>query len=120
LVTHTTRIVGVVTKAMGKLKKGDILGIRGPFGNGWGVEKFVGKDIVIVAGGIGLAPLRPAIYQILSNRESYNRVVLLYGRERLRIFFTSVKLKNGNQDLTLRFMSLLIEEQAVGKGMLVL
>ena len=79
LVTHTTRVVGVVTKAMGKLKKGDILGIRGPFGNGWGVEKFVGKDIVIVAGGIGLAPLRPAIYQILSNRGSYNRVVLLYG-----------------------------------------
>jgi len=79
LVTHTTRIVGVVTKAMGKLKKGEILGVRGPFGNGWGVEKFSGKDIIIVAGGIGLAPLRPAIYQILLNRGNYNRVILLYG-----------------------------------------
>jgi len=72
-------MVGIVTKAMGKLKKGDLLGIRGPFGSSWPVDKCSGCDIVIVAGGIGLAPLRPAIYYILSNRERYNRVILLYG-----------------------------------------
>lgn len=78
-IMHTTRMVGIVTKAMGKLKKGDLLGIRGPFGSSWPVDKCSGCDIVIVAGGIGLAPLRPAIYYILSNRERYNRVILLYG-----------------------------------------
>ncbi len=78
-IAHTIRMVGVVTKAMGKLKKGDLLGIRGPFGSSWPIDRCSECDIVIVAGGIGLAPLRPAIYHILSNREKYNRVVLLYG-----------------------------------------
>lgn len=78
-ITHTTRMVGTVTKAMGKLRKGDILGIRGPFGTSWPIDKYTGHDIVIVGGGIGLAPLRPVIYYVLSNREKYNRAVLLYG-----------------------------------------
>ncbi len=78
-ITHTTRMVGTVTKAMGRLKKGDVLGIRGPFGSSWPVDKYEGYDVVIVAGGIGLAPLRPAIYYILSNRDKYNRAILLYG-----------------------------------------
>jgi len=78
-ITHTTRMVGVVTKAMGRLKKGDVVGIRGPFGSSWPVDKYTGYDVVIIAGGIGLAPLRPAIYYVLSNRDRYNRVVFLYG-----------------------------------------
>ncbi|MCS7228792.1 MAG: FAD/NAD(P)-binding protein [Candidatus Kryptonium sp.] len=78
-ISHTTRMVGTVTKAMGMLKKGDVLGIRGPFGTSWPVDRCENCDIVIVAGGIGLAPLRPAIYYILANRERYNRVILLYG-----------------------------------------
>ena len=77
--THTTRAVGTVTKAMRKLKKGAALGIRGPYGNPWPVEKAMGKDVVIVAGGIGLAPLRPSIYYFLAHREKYNKVILLYG-----------------------------------------
>ncbi|HEY3296343.1 MAG TPA: FAD/NAD(P)-binding protein [bacterium] len=76
---HTTRAVGTVTKALQKLKKGDVLGMRGPFGSAWPVEQAKGKDVVIVAGGIGLPPLRPAIYQILANREEYGKFVLLYG-----------------------------------------
>lgn len=78
-IVHTVRIVGTVTKAMGRLRKGDVLGIRGPFGTSWPVDRCEGCDVVIVAGGIGLAPLRPAIYYILSNRGKYNRVILLYG-----------------------------------------
>jgi NAD(P)H-flavin reductase len=76
---HTTRAVGTVTKAMAKLKRGDVLGVRGPFGNPWPIEESKGKDVVIVAGGIGLAPLRPAIYRLLSQREKFGKVVLLYG-----------------------------------------
>jgi len=76
---HTTRAVGSVTKAMQKLQPGDTIGIRGPYGTSWPVDKAEGKDVIIVAGGIGLAPLRPVMYHILSEREKYGKVVLLYG-----------------------------------------
>ncbi len=76
---HTTRAVGTVTKAMDKLRRGDTLGIRGPFGSAWPLEKAVGQDVVFVAGGIGLAPLRPALYHVVANRERFGKVVLLYG-----------------------------------------
>ena len=76
---HTVRAVGPVTQAMQNMKKGDVLGVRGPFGNPWPVEEATGRDVLIVAGGIGLAPLRPALCHILSNRAQYNKVALLYG-----------------------------------------
>jgi NAD(P)H-flavin reductase len=76
---HTTRAVGTVTKAMEKLRKGDTLGIRGPYGIPWPLNEAKGKDVVIAAGGIGLAPLRPCVYSILQNRAQYGKVVLLYG-----------------------------------------
>jgi NAD(P)H-flavin reductase len=79
VMTHTVRAVGVVTKAMSRLKRGDMIGVRGPFGASWPVEEAAGKDVVIVAGGIGLAPLRPVIYHVLARREKYGRVALLYG-----------------------------------------
>jgi NAD(P)H-flavin reductase len=76
---HTTRAVGSVTHAMRRLSAGDVIGVRGPFGVGWPVEEAVGKDVVIVAGGIGLAPLRPALYRLLAERQRYGKIVLLYG-----------------------------------------
>lgn len=76
---HTTRVVGTVTKVLGKLKKGDMVGVRGPYGTSWPVESAKGKDVVLVAGGIGLAPLRPIIYTLLKNKEKFKRLVLLYG-----------------------------------------
>ncbi len=76
---HTTRAVGTVSKAMRELKPEDVIGVRGPFGSHWPIEQAMGKDVVIVAGGIGLAPLRSAMYQIISHREKYGKVVLLYG-----------------------------------------
>ena len=79
LVVHTTRVVGSVTAAIGNLKAGDIIGVRGPFGSHWPVEEARGADVVFVAGGIGLAPLRPAIYQIMADREHYGNVVIFYG-----------------------------------------
>ena len=76
---HTTRRVGTVTRAMGKLKTGDLLGVRGPFGAAWPIEEARGRDVLLVAGGIGLAPLRPALYQLLARRDDFGRIVLLYG-----------------------------------------
>lgn len=76
---HTTRSVGAVTKGIRALKQGETLGVRGPFGTHWPVESCAGKDVVLVAGGIGLAPLRPVIYQLLAHRELYGNIVLLYG-----------------------------------------
>ena len=76
---HTTRAVGTVSKAMRDLKPGDVIGIRGPFGSSWPIKQAEGKDIVIAAGGIGLAPLRSVMYHIISSREKYGKAVLLYG-----------------------------------------
>jgi len=78
-IVHTTRAVGTVTNAMWKLGAGQTIGVRGPFGTAWPVEDAEGYDVVIVTGGIGLAPLRPAIYQILANRSAYGNVCILYG-----------------------------------------
>lgn len=79
LLIHTIRKVGPVTQALRALKKGDLLGVRGPYGTAWPVKEAEGSDIVLVAGGIGLAPVRPALYQILHRRSRFGKVVLLYG-----------------------------------------
>jgi NAD(P)H-flavin reductase len=79
IIQHTTRVVGTVTKAMRRHGRGDTLGVRGPFGSHWPVDECAGRDVVIVAGGIGLAPLRPAIYRLLAERNRYGKVVVLYG-----------------------------------------
>ncbi len=75
----TIRVAGTVTKALFSLKENDVIGIRGPFGNSWPMGKLKGENVLIIAGGIGLAPLRPVIKQILSDRDSYGEVILLYG-----------------------------------------
>ncbi len=79
LLTHTTRAVGNITKAMFALSAGDIVGVRGPFGTCWPVDAAKGKDIVLVAGGIGLAPLRPVILELMARRSEFGKVVILYG-----------------------------------------
>jgi NAD(P)H-flavin reductase len=78
-VGHTIRLAGNVTNAIDRLRIGDTVGIRGPFGSHWPVEACIGKDIYIAAGGIGLPPLRPVIYHIMKNRENFGEVVVLYG-----------------------------------------
>lgn len=76
---HTTRTVGAVTKAMGLLKPGEVIGVRGPYGSNWPLTEEDGRDVVIIAGGIGLAPLRPVLYYLMERRERYRKIVLLYG-----------------------------------------
>ena len=77
--THTVRAVGAVTQAICASKPGAVLGIRGPYGNAWPVDAAAGSDVVVVAGGIGLAPLRGAVHEILRRRADYGDVSLLYG-----------------------------------------
>lgn len=76
---QTIRAVGKVSEAVTNLQAGDVLGLRGPFGTAWPTEALAGQDVVVVAGGLGLAPLRPSIYHLIANRERFGRVVLLYG-----------------------------------------
>jgi NAD(P)H-flavin reductase len=76
---HTVRAVGAVTEAICALRPGTELGVRGPYGNVWPIEEAVGADVVVVAGGIGLAPLRPAVYHVLGRRADYGATLLLYG-----------------------------------------
>jgi NAD(P)H-flavin reductase len=78
-VLHTIRDVGAVTHALCTLAPGQLVGVRGPYGTSWPVRAAEGGDVVIVAGGIGLPPLRPAIYHVLAHPESYGRLVLFYG-----------------------------------------
>lgn len=76
---HTVRVAGNVTKALASLRPGDSLGVRGPFGTPWPIEQLRGSDVLIVAGGIGLAPARPLIYSVLGRREEFGRVWLVVG-----------------------------------------
>jgi NAD(P)H-flavin reductase len=76
---YTVRSVGKATHALVSQKPGTGIGIRGPFGTGWPMEAARGRDVIIISGGIGLAPLRPAIYEVLRNRDRYGRLVVLYG-----------------------------------------
>lgn len=76
---HTVRSIGNVTNRFARLKVGDTVGVRGPFGSYWPLEEAKGSDIILATGGIGLPPLRSALYHIIHNRSDYGRVVLLYG-----------------------------------------
>jgi NAD(P)H-flavin reductase len=76
---HTVRCVGNVTRAMTRLRTGDKLGVRGPFGTAWPISEARGQDVVVIAGGLGLAPLRPVVYHLLRQRSQFGRVSLIYG-----------------------------------------
>ncbi len=70
---------GRITAKLHSMQKGDSLGIRGPYGKGYALDKFRGKDIVIVGGGVGLAPLRSLLFSLFSEIHNYNKIILRYG-----------------------------------------
>ncbi|WP_320784591.1 FAD/NAD(P)-binding protein [Streptomyces sp. CRN 30] len=76
---HTVRAVGAVSAGLCDARVGDVLGVRGPYGTGWELERARGRDVVVVAGGIGLAPLRPLILRALAEPTAYGRVSVLAG-----------------------------------------
>lgn len=73
------RRAGDLTNALHRMEPGDIIGIRGPFGRGFPIQQFRGKDILLLAGGLGMAPLRSLITEVLDERGNYGRVIILYG-----------------------------------------
>lgn len=78
-IVHTIRAVGSVTKSLSHLRPGAAVGVRGPFGSTWPLEAAHGRDVVIVSGGIGLAPLRPVLYHVMRHRADFGKIVLLHG-----------------------------------------
>jgi NAD(P)H-flavin reductase len=79
IAVHTIKAVGAVTEALCRLQQGGTVGVRGPYGTPWPMEDVSGSDLLIVAGGLGLAPLRPVVYQALAQRSAYGRCFLLVG-----------------------------------------
>jgi NAD(P)H-flavin reductase len=87
---HTIRSIGNVTSTINRMNVGETLGVRGPFGSWWPLDDFVGRDIVIAAGGIGLPPIRPVIYYVMHHRHDFGKVIVLYGaRTQNDLQFTS-------------------------------
>lgn len=78
----TIRKVGYVTTAIHALKAGDVLGLRGPYGNGFPMDIAGGRDVIVMAGGLGIAPLRPVIRELAENRKDYGKAFLIFGSKR--------------------------------------
>lgn len=101
-VTHTIRAVGAVSRALCASQPGTTIGVRGPFGTNWGLSEAAGRDLVIVAGGVGLAPLRPVVCGALAERSRYGRVVLIAGaRSRDDFLFADDLASWGQEELEL-------------------
>jgi NAD(P)H-flavin reductase/Pyruvate/2-oxoacid:ferredoxin oxidoreductase delta subunit len=100
----TIRAAGAATSFLTKLRKGATLGLRGPVGRGWPVEDAAGRDLVIVAGGIGLAPLRPVIDAVLRDRDRYHDVRIYLGARtpRDRLFVEEIDALAARDDVLVR------------------
>ena len=100
---HTVRAVGAVSKAICALRPGDWLGVRGPYGVGWPMAAARGRDVVVVAGGIGLAPLRPVIHAVLAEPAAFGRLTVLYGARNPadRLFTQEVEAWRARPDVDL-------------------
>ncbi len=79
ILDHTIRIVGRVTGVIGNMKVGDEMAVRGPFGNGWPLELAKGKDVVVITGGLGCAPVVGAVEYLFRRRDSYGAIKILHG-----------------------------------------
>jgi NAD(P)H-flavin reductase len=76
---HTIRAVGATTRALTRLRPGDMVGVRGPFGAGWPVTMAEGGDVLVVGGGLGMAPLRPVVRHVIAERRRFGQVAVLVG-----------------------------------------
>lgn len=101
---HTIRQAGKITNAMTALSPGAVVGIRGPYGRGWPLDSARGRDVVIVAGGLGLPPLRPTIYEIFRQRDAFGRVEIIYGARTPKdlVYYEEVQLWRRRTDLRLQ------------------
>jgi NAD(P)H-flavin reductase len=79
LLDHTVRVVGGVSEKMSRMKKGDRLGLRGPFGSAWPLRHSEGKDLVLITGGLGCAPVVSVIQYVMKRRKKYKSLKILHG-----------------------------------------
>jgi NAD(P)H-flavin reductase len=100
-IAHTVRSVGAVSRALRDSRPGTVIGMRGPFGTNWGLAEAVGHDLVIVAGGVGLAPLRPVVLGVLADRGAYGRVTVIAGARSRDDFLFDAELRQWMRDETL-------------------
>ena len=91
-ITHTVRAVGAVSRSLHDAEPGTVIGLRGPFGTRWGVDDAAHRDLVIVAGGVGLAPLRPVVLAALRDRDRFGRVTVIAGARAREDFLFSAEL----------------------------
>lgn len=91
-ITHTIRSVGSVSRALRNAQVGMVIGMRGPFGTGWDLPAAAGRDLVIVGGGVGLAPLRPVVLGVLADRDAYGTVTLIAGARSREDFLFGAEL----------------------------
>lgn len=101
---HTIRAVGAVTRQLQALQSGATIGLRGPFGRGWPLAELRGHDVVIVAGGLGIAPLKPLVEWLLAHRSDYGRLYILYGARRPEdlLYANERQVWQGHPDVVVR------------------
>jgi len=97
--THTIRMAGNVVDVISKLDIGDNLTVRGPYGSFWPLNIAEGKNLIIVAGGIGMPPLRPVIYHVLRSRNKFKKIYLLYGAKTVEELLYKDELKNWSEQI---------------------
>ena len=93
--------LGTVTTGLHELGEGDIVGVRGPFGNWFPMKKFKGKNLIILGGGIGGAPLRPVIQYVLDHRSDFGTLTILWAARTLTFWSLRMNTANGNLPPTL-------------------
>lgn len=108
---HTIRAAGNVVSALYRLQPGDPVAFRGPFGSGWPMERARGKNLILVAGGIGMAPLRPVVEYVQGNRDHFRDVFLLYGAKTSDDLLYRRQLAHWNEGITV----LLAADEVRGK-----
>jgi NAD(P)H-flavin reductase len=111
---HTIRTAGNVVDALSKFRKGQKITFRGPYGTGWPMDKLKGKNVIVVAGGIGIAPLRPVIHYLIKNKSIPASIYLIYGTKTLTDILFKNELKKWSKDINV----LLSAEAINGKSSL--
>lgn len=98
---HTVRLVGKISQALHAVGPGDVVGVRGPYGTGWPTEEAVGRDVVVVAGGLGIAPIRPLLYEFLHHRDRYGRIEIIYGARTPKdlVYYNEIQTWRSHTDL---------------------
>jgi NAD(P)H-flavin reductase len=102
-VVHTIRTAGRITSALAQSAPGQTVGVRGPYGRGWPLELAQGRDVVLMAGGLGLPPLRPVLYELLAHRSQYGRIEVIYGARTPKDLVYYDQIQQWRQRSDLRF-----------------